>query len=88
MHGTMNEAVSEAEVARAGSRTGTVEVRTNGGTGTVQFTEGMTVSDAVSAAGLRTGFLSRTFVNDKDANRSDLLNPGDVVVIAPRIRNG
>lgn len=69
-------------------KTETVSVKTNGDVKTVGFKRGMTVADAVADAGLKPGWRTKYYVNQKEARSSEVLKPGDIVTVAPRVRNG
>ena len=65
-----------------------VNVRTNGDAHDVPHVEGMTVQAAVQAAGMRTRWGTKYFVNGQNVRSSHVLQPGDRVTLAPRAKNG
>lgn len=68
--------------------TAVVTVRTNGDRVEVPWTGGMTVEAAYTVAGLTPGWRSKLFVNGEPARSTNIIEPGDTVTIAPRVRNG
>ena len=75
-------------MAEQATETLSVKVRTNGDVKNVPYTANMTVRDAVQAAGLATKWKTKYFVNGVNARSSSVMNPGDMVTLSPRIRNG
>ena len=71
-----------------GSKVPMVNVRTNGDAHDVPHVESMTVQAAVRAAGMRTRWSTKYFVNGEIVRSSRVLQPGDRVTLAPRARNG
>ncbi|MBI2056560.1 MAG: hypothetical protein HYT37_04275 [Candidatus Sungbacteria bacterium] len=65
-----------------------IHVRTNGDYSDVPHTTGMTAQQAARAAGLRTGFFTKYFVNGESARSHTALQPGDKVTLSPRVANG
>ena len=68
--------------------TPSVRITSNGTEKSVSYMENMTVAEAAQKAETRIPFRSKLFVNDQPAERSSILQPGDIVTIAPRARNG
>lgn len=65
-----------------------VSVRTNGDVNSVGYIEGMTAAAAVQAAGMRTGWTTKYFVNGLKVRSYHVLQAGDSVTLSPRIKNG
>ena len=68
--------------------TPSVRIISNGTEKSVSYMENMTIADAAREAEINIPFRSKLFVNDRPAERSSILQPGDIVTIAPRARNG
>ena len=68
-------------------RTG-ITVKTNGDRKYFPFQRGMTVETAVKAAGLKTRWRTKYFVNQKEVRSSEVLKDGDEVTVVPRKGNG
>lgn len=54
----------------------------------VPFEQGMTVGDALKAAGVEKTDKATVTVNGKDAKLKTVLSDSDIVVITPNISNG